>query len=1113
MQENQLLSSIESFIKRYYKNQILKGFGILLAVLLPLFLLFTFLEYKGHFSGSIRAFIFFAFIAVGLVTALKYIIYPVFKLLGIAKNRLSKEGAAHIIGTHFNEIQDKLLNTMQLSNQFEGERSNELLLAGINQKMAEMKPFNFSLAINKKESYRFLKIAGLGILLFAVVAIFKANMISEGSERLINFNKHYIKKAPFIFHFATPETVKRGGDCNLQLKLIGSEIPSEAFVQIGKDWIKMQDNGEGAYQFTLRNLQNTKQLRFKADEYQSEIFEVPVVAPPSLSKVSLKMQYPAYTKRASEIKNATGDVLIPEGTKLTWNLKALHTDRLDFLLNDQLIKGENFYQSTMRNNGNYKILLHNNALNQTDTLAYNIEVVKDKFPMLGVQKKEDSLSSKLLYFVGTANDDYGISKLNFYYKIVNQEKGRNAHFKRVKVPIGSSNSEVFSFVFNLFDKPFELGTTLKCYFEVFDNDGVNGAKSVKSNVIEYKAPTADELEAQSDQGNSDLVAQMDNAIQEAQEIQKMIDELRVKMNHSKTMDWQEKNKISNLLEKQKSLQKKVEKIKQQQEKIRTKEDEFKKQNPKVKEKQKILDEMFKKTMSEEMKELFKKLEELLKDENKEEMSRQLDKMNQADKDMSKDLERLQEQLKQLELEKKIEETADKIDELAKKQEDLKDKTGDKKNSKENLSKKQEDLKKEFEKVKKDLKNIEEKNDELKDKLNLKPNQEDQKEIGEEMQKAEESLEKGKNKKAEESQDKAAKKMKEMAKNMRENLESEMKKREAEDYKTLRQMLENLISLSHEQELTMTELKQQPGYTPRFIELSQTQQKIKRDAEMIEDSLLALSKRNIKIRSFVNKEIGKINHHMKSSINWLSERNKYRAASDQQYVMTSVNNLAVMLSESLKNMQMEMNKKKKSGSKKVGQCKKPGMGEGKNQAKPKKGGKSPSMSALKKLQSDLNKMGKERKDGKKNGTGKNGALTSEDFVRMANQQEALRKAIEEAEKKLKGEGNAGALGDLKKTKELMEETEKDLVNKKYDAQTIQRQKEIEIRLSKHEQAEIKQEQEEKRQGETAKDKPRTIPPSLQPYLEELKRQQEILKTLPAEMIPYYQNKVKEYYILL
>jgi hypothetical protein len=133
--------------------------------------------------------------------------------------------------------------------------------------------------------------------------------------------------------------------------------------------------------------------------------------------------------------------------------------------------------------------------------------------------------------------------------------------------------------------------------------------------------------------------------------------------------------------------------------------------------------------------------------------------------------------------------------------------------------------------------------------------------------------------------------------------------------------------------------------------------------------------------------------------------------------------------------------------------------------------------------------------------------------MANEQEALRKALEEVEKSLKEQGKTGALGDLAKTRKLMEQIEKDLVNKVLDQKTINRQKEIAIRLSQHEQAEIKQEQDEKRQGETAKPKPRTIPPNLLPYLNELKRQQEILKAVPAEMAPYYQNKVQTYYILI
>jgi len=1113
MQTNQLISSLEGFIRKYYINQILKGLGLLFVILLPLFLIFSYLEFKGHFSIGVRTVLFYTFIATGIIALVKYILFPTFKLHGISKNRLSRDEAAQIIGDHFSEIKDKLLNTMQLSEASEQTSDNELLIAGINQKMEEIKPFNFSLAINKKESLKVLRYAGLAILLLCIVSVFQGNIVKEGTNRLLNYNKEFVQKAPFLFHFKTPDIVKKGESLDLDLRLVGDEIPADAYVQVNNEWLKMKSDKTGQFGFQLKNLQSSKVLKFKADDFESRTFEIPVVSAPSLSQVSIKLAYPAYTGKATETKNTTSELLIPEGTRVSWNLKALNTDQLNFILGDRYLQGDGFYESVIKSNTNYRVLLQNKLLNETDSLTYDIEVVKDKFPVLTAEKKEDSLSSKLLYFVGTANDDYGLKRLTFNYQIAHSGAGTSSTYKSVNVPIGKSNSEVFSFVFDLFNLDFELGSTLKCYFQVYDNDGVNGSKSTKSVVMEYKAPTADELESLSDQGNSSLVAQMDNAIKEAQEIQKLIKELQVKMNDSKSMDWQEKNKINNLLEKQKSLQKKVDQIKQEQEKIRTREDEFKKINPKVKEKQKILDEMFKKTMSEEMKELFKKLEELLKDENKQQINKQLDKMNQADKDMSKELERLQEQLKQLELEKKIEETADKLDKLAEKQEKLEGQTKNKEESKEELAKKQEELKKEFEKVKKDLNNIEKKNKELKDKLDLESTQEDQKEIEKEMSDAKESLDKGKNKKAGESQDKAGEKMKQLSKKMKQNLASEMKKREAEDYKTLRQLLENLIVLSHEQETTMTELKKQPGYSPRFIELSKQQQKIKGDAEMIEDSLLALSKRNIKIRSFVNTEIGKINHHMEKTVEWLSERNTYRAAADQQYVMTSVNNLAVMLSESLKNMQMQMNQKKKSGSKKVGQCKKPGMGQGKSGAKPKKGGKSPSMGTLKELQSDLNKMGKERKAGKKNGTGKNGAMTSEDFVRMANQQEALRRALQAIQEKLKEEGKSGALGDLNKTQKLMEQTEKDLVNKRFNAQTIQRQQEIQIRLSKHEQAEIKQEQDEKRQGETAKEKPRTIPQGLQPYLEELKRQQEILKTLPAEMVPYYQDKVKSYYILL
>ncbi len=111
------------------------------------------MEYLGHFSIEIRTFLFYTFILTGSIILIRYILFPLFKLYGISKNRLSHDEAAGIIGNHFSEIKDKLINAMQLSVASVKADENELLIAGVNQKMDEIKPFNFTLAINKKEKW------------------------------------------------------------------------------------------------------------------------------------------------------------------------------------------------------------------------------------------------------------------------------------------------------------------------------------------------------------------------------------------------------------------------------------------------------------------------------------------------------------------------------------------------------------------------------------------------------------------------------------------------------------------------------------------------------------------------------------------------------------------------------------------------------------------------------------------------------------------------------------------------------------------------------------------------------------------------------------------------
>jgi hypothetical protein len=79
---------------------------------------------------------------------------------------------------------------------------------------------------------------------------------------------------------------------------------------------------------------------------------------------------------------------------------------------------------------------------------------------------------------------------------------------------------------------------------------------------------------------------------------------------------------------------------------------------------------------------------------------------------------------------------------------------------------------------------------------------------------------------------------------------------------------------------------------------------------------------------------------------------------------------------------------------------------------------------------------------------------------------------------------------------MEQTEKELVNKFINQQTMHRQQEIMTRLLESERAEIQREKEEKRESKTAQDVP-PIPPS--------KLLDEKLK-----LNYFYKNKVNNYF---
>jgi hypothetical protein len=168
--------------------------------------------------------------------------------------------------------------------------------------------------------------------------------------------------------------------------------------------------------------------------------------------------------------------------------------------------------------------------------------------------------------------------------------------------------------------------------------------------------------------------------------------------------------------------------------------------------------------------------------------------------------------------------------------------------------------------------------------------------------------------------------------------------------------------------------------------------------------------------------------------------------------------------------------------------------------------------------DGKKPGQEGKSGE-NGTGGSGQGQgsegsseygdAEQIARMAAQQAAIRKQLQDLQNRLAGTGMDNSK-ELREIQQQMDRNETDLVNRRLTAQLLMRQQEILTRLLQAEKTLREQEQDDKRASNTAKEISRPIPPELQRYMQNRQQLLELYRTIPPQLKPYYKHMVDEYF---
>ena len=1075
--------------------------------------------------------LFFSFLAVECFLFIRYILVPVCQLIKL-KDGIDFNEASKIIGRHFANVSDKLTNFLQLESNTE---KSELLIASIEQKAHALQVIPFSNAINFKANKKYLPVVLIPVLcVIAFVLSGNSEIMSSSFNRVVHFKQQFLPPAPFKFQVLnTSLLAEQSKDFILKVKTVGAVTPENATIVLGDESYLMVKNGAGEFQFTFANPASDVDFYLEANAVSSSDYKLQVATVPVIANFEMVFNYPDYINKKSETVKGTGNAVLPEGTVVTWKVNTLATQNVDFVQSNSktaFFKLQNTFSLSKKvvANIDYQVVTSNFKVPNYEKLAYQLSVIKDQFPTVAVANAPDSLKVDKNYVLGQISDDYGFAKLQIVY----YPKDKITDVKRGALQIRTGNSDRFIFQFPANLSIIE-GVAYEYYFEVFDNDAPNGFKSSKSNVFGYRGNTAVEKQDLNLKQQSENINSLSKSLQtQAKQLNEM-DKLKKLGQEKESLDFKDQKKVDDFIERQKKqdeiMKEFTEKIKDNLDKSKTdKKDEVKE----------LLKDRLEKTKDdiERNKKLLDELNKLNEKLSKEELFEKIENFKQTSKNQTKSLQQLVELTKRFYVEKKAAQIAKKVDDLAEKQDKLSE------NDKENSLEKQNEINKEFDKLQEELKELQKENQELKKPLDIPNTENKEKAIDDDLKKASDELKKESKAAAKPKQKSASKKMKQMSADMEAEMEGGDQQQMEEDVVMLRQILDNLVAYSFSQEDIMKQFKSLKRGSAAFSKHLKTQQDLKQQFKHVDDSLFAMSLRNPKMEENITKEIGNVQYNIDKSIETLADANVPKGVSYQQFAGAASNRLADFLADILTNMQMSLSMKGKGKGKGMPM---PGKGSGSGDQLPDIIQKQGTLSEKTKKGMEKGKKPGEGKDGKdgegegnegdgkkagdkpggkegkgkagQNGSGSGGGQGGKDgengeqnensaqqIMQIYKEQQQLREALQNELNK------QGLGGQGQNAIDQMKQLEKQLLNKGFNNEVLQKMLNLKYELLRLEKAVQLQGEEKKRQAETNKKEfnntSNALPTRLQEYINSI----EILNRQTVPLQPNFNEKVQKYF---
>ena len=1105
---NEVLNKLESYSKRKFLLKLIDGFLKTVAALVLLFTLFVALESLFNFNSDIRTALFFFSLFSVLTLFFATIIPNVIKYLKSLTNsdyyNLSKE-----IGKHYSEIKDELINSLQLlnSNNLETSYSDELINSAFQQTYKKIKNIKFEKALSFNSQMKLAKITA-GLLIVCFSFIFFPPGINSAFHRLLNYNTNFIPPPIFTFNIEPGNMqITKGENVEIKITVKGEKLK--------KIFVATKTPEQTDYQFTPLKMNSLNQVNYKikavrnsfkyfasAKNINSSKYEIKVISRPFVKNLILKISPPPYSRQLVTIQKDNGNITALKGSKIKTEISSTKEIKNVYLQfenqkNIKLIPKEKKAVGyfTIKQNGNYKIILTDmSGYKNQSPINYEINTLIDEYPEIELVSPQKDVSLSIdnrVPLLLNISDDFGFSSLKIKYKLNSITSSTDeVKINSINIPIkrNSINEEV-NYIWNMSDLNLTTNDVLSFYVEIFDNDVVSGPKSAKTKTINVRVPSLDELLTKTDNTYNKSVDDLKETLKKAKELQKNLQKISQNLKkNKKKIDWKEQSKLKQTTDKFKKLQKNAEKIAEELKKMREKLQKNNLLSGETLKKYFELQKLMNSLSNEEMKKAFKQMQNLLSTMDRKKIQDALKNFKFNEEQFKSSIERTLNLLKRIKVSQKIDELLTRTKDIEKKEKGINKNTNNSNPSKnKQLAKKQKEVtrsldsfKKELEKLKQLMKELSDMPKESLDSLRNEFNKQKNKKLSEKISK---NLQNNKNQNALQFQQQLLKNMMKMRSKMSQLQQEMRQKNQMETFVEMMKSLDNLISISKEEENLNTKTKVNPGNLSSFKKDAEKQNELIRSLNRVMQQLSKLSQKTFAITPEMGKALGDARRNMSESIEGLQNRNGYLSSNKQLQAMGSLNDASALLKSSLESMM-------------------------------KGGGQGGMMSLMQQLgqmaqqQMNLNNLTKMLQQ-------HNGKFTQQQLgqlKRLQQQQKLIRKSLQELNKEAKTTGKSKALAaDLDEILKQMQEVVTNMNNTQLDDNVVQTQERILSKLLDAQRSVNERDYEKRRESFTGKDILRKSPGNLS--LDEQRNntlRDELLKAINEGYSKDYEELIKKYF---